>query len=149
MALEVETKGKMEAIRMKKKLESGVVELETALDRANFCNSESQREIKLIQEKTKVVQNRFEEEVRSRAAATDNLVAAERRVNANQNGLEEARSTLEQMDRSRSQVEEELTDLLDLLLWLNTKLLLDLSQRLSCFLLMKLLLDTDLTSYFC
>ena len=110
MALEVETKAKVEAIRMKKKLESGVVELETALDRANFLNSESQKEIKLIQEKTRVVQNRVEEESRIRAAAIDNLVSAERRVNANQNGLEEARSTLEQMDRNRSLVEQELTD---------------------------------------
>ena len=41
----------------------------------------------------------FEEEVRSRAATTDNLVAAERHVSANQNGLEEAHSTEEQTDR--------------------------------------------------
>merc|ERR1719262_1025925 len=34
-ALEVETKGKAEALRMKKKLESDVTELETALEHAN------------------------------------------------------------------------------------------------------------------
>merc|ERR1711962_1367846 len=46
MALESETKGKAEAQRMKKKLESDVMELETGLDHANAANVESQKTIK-------------------------------------------------------------------------------------------------------
>merc|ERR1712088_252014 len=45
-ALEQESKGKAEAIRMKKKLESDVVELETSLEHANAANVETQKSIK-------------------------------------------------------------------------------------------------------
>ena len=49
MALEGETKGKVEALRMKKKLESDTVDLGVALEHANAANAESQRNINLIQ----------------------------------------------------------------------------------------------------
>ena len=42
--------------------------------------------------------------------AHDNLLNADRRVNANQNALEEARTLLEQADRARRAVEQELAD---------------------------------------
>merc|ERR1711964_504413 len=45
MALDMECKGKVEALRMKKKLESDIVELETELEHANAANAESQRNI--------------------------------------------------------------------------------------------------------
>merc|ERR1712061_225938 len=49
MELESETKGKVEALRMKKKLETDVVDLGVALEHANAANAESQRNIKRIQ----------------------------------------------------------------------------------------------------
>merc|ERR1711933_652433 len=49
MALEAETKGKVEALRMKKKLDSDVIDLGVALEHANAANAESQRNISLIQ----------------------------------------------------------------------------------------------------
>merc|ERR1719225_880228 len=45
-ALETESKGKAEALRMKKKLESDVSELETSLEHANAANQETQKTIK-------------------------------------------------------------------------------------------------------
>ncbi len=48
-ALESETKAKVEALRMKKKLETDVLDLETSLEHANAANMESQRTIKSIQ----------------------------------------------------------------------------------------------------
>merc|ERR1711994_546046 len=42
--------------------------------------------------------------------AQDNLIAADRRCNANQNALEEARTLLEQSDRNRRMIEQELAD---------------------------------------
>merc|ERR1719278_18106 len=42
-ALEQESKGKAEAIRMKKKLESDVSELETSLEHANAANVDTQK----------------------------------------------------------------------------------------------------------
>merc|ERR1712115_203567 len=110
MALEAETKGKVEALRMKKKLDSDVVDLGVALEHANAANAESQRNISLIQGNIRNVQKRFEEESRAKAVATDNLISADRRANANQNALEEARTLLEQADRNRRMVEQELAD---------------------------------------
>merc|ERR1719159_1879501 len=110
MELESETKGKVEALRMKKKLESDVVDLGVALEHANAANAESQRNIKRIQATIREVQAKYEDEVRAKSAAQDALIAAERRVNANQNALEEARTLLEQSDRNRRMIEQELAD---------------------------------------
>merc|ERR1712059_225642 len=46
----------------------------------------------------------------AKAVAQDNLIAADRRANANQNALEEARTLLEQADRNRRMMEAELAD---------------------------------------
>jgi len=108
--LDMECKGKVEALRMKKKLESDVVELETELEHANAANVESQRAIKVLGQKIREVQARLEEESRGKSAAQDNLLSADRRCHANQNALEEARTLLEQSDRSRRVLESELVD---------------------------------------
>merc|ERR1712111_97138 len=100
----------VEALRMKKKLEGDVLDLETSLEHANAANAESQRSIKVIQQRLREVQARFEEETRAKAIAQDNLIAADRRCNANQNALEEARTLLEQSDRNRRMIEQELAD---------------------------------------
>merc|ERR1712106_578017 len=110
MALEAETKGKVEALRMQKKLEADVLDLGIALEHANAANAESQKNIKMIQNRLREVQARFEEESRAKAIAQDNLIAADRRCNANQNALEEARTLLEQADRNRRMIEQELAD---------------------------------------
>jgi chromosome segregation ATPase len=110
MALETETKGKVEALRMKKKLEADVIDLGIALEHANAANAESQRNIKLIQNNIRTVQMKFEDENRAKAVAQDNLITADRRANSNQNALEEARTLLEQADRNRRMVEQELAD---------------------------------------
>merc|ERR1719431_1277943 len=110
MELESETKGKVEALRMKKKLESDVCDLGVALEHANAANAESQRNIKRIQTTIREVQTKYEDEVRAKSAAQDALIAADRRVNANQNALEEARTLLEQSDRNRRMIEQELAD---------------------------------------
>merc|ERR1712123_203091 len=105
-----ETKGKVEALRMKKKLEADVNDLGIALEHANAANAESQKNIKFIQQRLRDVQLRFEEENRAKSIAQDNLIAADRRCNANQNALEESRTLLEQSDRNRRMIEQELAD---------------------------------------
>merc|ERR1712106_412495 len=102
--------GKVEALRMKKKLETDVNDLGTALEHANAANAESQKNIKMIQQRIRDVQARFEEENRAKSIAQDNLIAADRRCNANQNALEEGRTLLEQSDRNRRMIEQELAD---------------------------------------
>merc|ERR1712033_57154 len=76
----------------------------------NAANAESQKNIKFIQQRLRDVQAKFEEENRAKAIAQDNLIAADRRCNANQNALEESRTLLEQADRNRRMIEQELAD---------------------------------------
>merc|ERR1712098_657448 len=79
LALETETKAKVEALRMKKKLEADVLDLHTALEHANGANAELQRNIKMIQTRIRDAQTRPDDEVRAKSAAQDNLIAAESR----------------------------------------------------------------------
>merc|ERR1719427_1929391 len=110
MALESESKGKNEALRQKKKLEGDVLDLGIALEHANAASAENQKNIKRIQNNVREIQAKYEDEVRAKTVAQDNLIAAERRVNANQNALEEGRTLLEQADRNRRMIEQELAD---------------------------------------
>lgn len=53
-SLEAEANGKTEALKMKKKLESDINELEIALDHANKSNAEAQKAIKRYIQQIKV-----------------------------------------------------------------------------------------------
>jgi len=61
-ALETETKGKAEALRMKKKLESDVTDLELALEHANAGAMETQSTIKKYQNQVRDAQCKVDEE---------------------------------------------------------------------------------------
>ena len=108
--LESECKGKTEAIRMKKKLESDVNELDVSLEHANAANQETQKTIKGYHQRIRDQQARLEEEQRSKEICRDNMLASERRANSTQNALEEMRTLLEQADRARRTIEQELSD---------------------------------------
>merc|ERR1719189_1015572 len=109
-ALEGESRGKAEALRMKKKLEADVCELETSLEHANAANAETQKTIKRYHQSIRESQAKLEDEQRAKDVARDALIAADRRANSMQNALEEARTLLEQADRSRRMTEQELSD---------------------------------------
>merc|ERR1711976_794148 len=61
-ALESETRAMGEAIRMKKKLEADINELDIALEHANGSNTEAQRSIKKYQAQIKESQSTLEHE---------------------------------------------------------------------------------------
>merc|ERR1711881_501561 len=109
-ALETESKGKAEALRMKKKLESDVTELETALEHANAANQDTQKAIKKYHQQIREAQAKLEDEQRTKESVRDAFLANERRANAAQNALEEARTLLEQADRGRRMTGQELSD---------------------------------------
>merc|ERR1712098_694909 len=94
-ALETEAKGKAEALRMKKKLESDAADLGLALEHAIAGNAETQSTIK-----------KYQLQVRDAQAK----VAADRKAAAMQNCLEESRALLETADRQRRAAEQELAD---------------------------------------
>merc|ERR1712077_115889 len=80
-ALEQESKGKAEGLRMKKKLESDVGELEIALEHSNSNNLETQKSIKKYQQQIREAASKLEEEQRAKELARDAHVVAEKRSN--------------------------------------------------------------------
>merc|ERR1712029_117381 len=109
-ALEAEAKGKAEALRMKKKLESDVGELEIALEHSNANNVETQKAIKKYQAQIRDAATKLADEQRAKEIARDTLVASEKKAHGLQNALEETKTLLEQADRNRRNVEHELAD---------------------------------------
>merc|ERR1712127_138823 len=109
-ALEQESRGKAEALRMKKKLEADVGALDVSLEHANAANIETQKTIKVYHQKIRDSQQRLEDEQRAKEVTRDHLLACERKANTAQNALEEARTLLEQSDRARRVTEQELSD---------------------------------------
>merc|ERR1711878_186699 len=84
-ALETESKGKAEALRMKKKLEADVTELEMSLEHANAANQETQKSIKRYHQQIREAQAHLEEEQRSKEIVRDQLISADRRATSVQN----------------------------------------------------------------
>ena len=93
-AVETEAKGKAEALRMKKKLEGDVIDLDCSLEHANAANAETQRTIKTYQASLRDAQAKLEAEQVAKDRAHDALINADRKANSNQNALEEARMFL-------------------------------------------------------
>merc|ERR1712055_343902 len=108
--LEAEAKGKADAMKAKKKLESDINELEISLDHANKANSDLQKHIKKLHADYNDTQNRVAEQQRIASEYREQYGIAERRANALHGELEESRALLEQSDRARRQAEADLAD---------------------------------------
>merc|ERR1711973_1079998 len=108
-SLEAETRAKAEALRIKKKLESDINELEIALDHSNKANSEAQKSIKRYQGQLREVEGAFEEESRVRREIMEKGGLAERRANALQAEMElaDSRSAVNDMTTINSKASAE------------------------------------------
>merc|ERR1712098_767628 len=109
-SLESEQRAKAEALRIKKKLEGDINELEIALDHANKANAEAQKAIKRYQGQFREAECAYEEEQRGRQEMSEKASLAERRANALQGEMEEARSLLDSAERGKRQTEAELSE---------------------------------------
>merc|ERR1712038_1355614 len=109
-SLEAEARAKTEALRIKKKLESDINELEIALDHANKANSEAHKSIKRYQAQLRDVEGLYEEETRQRRELAEKAGLADRRAVALQGEVEEARALLDSADRSKKQADMELSE---------------------------------------
>merc|ERR1712242_63478 len=109
-SLEAEQRAKAEALRIKKKLESDINELEIALDHANKANSEGQKAIKRYQGSLRDTIQGYEDEARARQQVMEQVGLADRRANALQGELEEARALLDSADRGKKQADMELAE---------------------------------------
>jgi chromosome segregation ATPase len=109
-SLEAEQRAKTEALRIKKKLESDINELEIALDHSNKANSEGQKAIKRYQGQLRETIQAFEDEARSRQEVSEAVGISERKANALSGEVEESRALLDSADRSKRQIDAELAD---------------------------------------
>merc|ERR1712127_719940 len=109
-SLECEQRAKAEALRIKKKLEGDINELEIALDHSNKANSEAQKAIKRYQGQMRESECAYEEEQRQRQEVAERASLADRRANALAGEMEEARSLLDSAERGKRQTEAELSE---------------------------------------
>merc|ERR1712158_51189 len=109
-SLESEQRAKAEALRIKKKLEGDINELEIALDHANKANSEAQKAIKRYQGQHREAECAYEEE--QRQEVVEKATLADRRANALAGEMEEARSLLDSAERAVHTMHAEIDDML-------------------------------------
>merc|ERR1711971_1088479 len=109
-SLESEQRAKAEALRIKKKLEGDINELEIALDHANKANSEAQKAIKRYQGQMRESECALAEESRVRQEMAEKASLADRRANALAGEMEESRSLLDSAERGKRQTEAELSE---------------------------------------
>merc|ERR1712036_147544 len=107
---EAESRAKGEALRIKKKLESDINELEIALDHSNKANSEAHKSIKRYQGQLRDTEGLLESETSQKIEITEKAGLAERKANALQGELEESRALLDSADRSKKQTDMELAE---------------------------------------
>ena len=81
-SLEAEQRSKTEALRIKKKLEADINELEIALDHANKANAEGQKAIKRYQGSLRDTIQSYEDESRLRQQIMESVGISERKGNA-------------------------------------------------------------------
>merc|ERR1712200_67655 len=98
-SLEGEQRSKAEALRIKKKLEGEINELEIALDHANKANNEAQKSIK-----------RYQTQLREAECGYEEASLHERKAQALGAEMEEARALLDSADRGKRQTEAELVE---------------------------------------
>merc|ERR1712106_732634 len=109
-SLEAEQRAKGEALRIKKKLEGEINELEIGLDHANKANSEGLKSIKRYQTQLRDTIQLFEDEARARAHISEAVGIAERKAGALSGEAEESRALIDSADRAKRQIEAEIGD---------------------------------------
>merc|ERR1711878_120006 len=90
-SLDTEQRAKAEGLRIKKKLEGEINEFEIALDHANKANNEALKSIKRYQGQYREAESAYEEACRMRQEMSEKASLADRRANALQGEVEEAR----------------------------------------------------------
>ncbi len=109
-SLEAETRSRNEALRIKKKMEGDLNEMEIQLSQANRQAADAQKQLKMIQSCLKDTQLQLDDTLHSNDDLKENIALLERRNNLIQAELEELRAVLEQTERGRKLAEQELTE---------------------------------------
>merc|ERR1712152_83096 len=110
VSLEAEQKSKAEALRIKKKLEGDINELEIGLDQANKANAEGLKALKRYQQQLRDTIQGFEDEARARQQVCEQVGISERKAAALNGEMEESRALLDSSERANRQLTQEISD---------------------------------------
>uniref|UniRef100_A0A3P8VLA5 Myosin, heavy chain 7B, cardiac muscle, beta a n=1 Tax=Cynoglossus semilaevis TaxID=244447 RepID=A0A3P8VLA5_CYNSE len=108
--LDAEAKSRSEAVRLRKKMEGDLNEMEVQLSHANRQAAESQKLLRNLQVQIKDVQLELDDTVHKNEELKEQVAVTERRNNLLAAEVEELRSLLEQNDRARKLAEHELLE---------------------------------------
>ncbi|XP_054501124.2 myosin heavy chain, skeletal muscle, adult-like [Agelaius phoeniceus] len=108
--LDAEIRSRNEALRLKKKMEGDLNEMEIQLSHANRLAAEAQKNLRNTQAVLKDTQIHLDDALRTQEDLKEQVAMVERRANLLQAEVEELRAALEQTERSRKLAEQELLD---------------------------------------
>uniref|UniRef100_A0A8U7NUC2 Uncharacterized protein n=1 Tax=Corvus moneduloides TaxID=1196302 RepID=A0A8U7NUC2_CORMO len=108
--LDAEIRSRNEALRLKKKMEGDLNEMEIQLSHANRVAAEAQKNLRNTQAVLKDTQIHLDDALRTQEDLKEQVAMVERRANLLQAEVEELRAALEQTERSRKLAEQELLD---------------------------------------
>ncbi|NXX39991.1 MYH7 protein, partial [Tricholaema leucomelas] len=109
-SLDAETRSRNEALRLKKKMEGDLNEMEIQLGHANRAAAEAQKQVKSLQGLLKDTQLQLDDVVRVSEELRESSAMVERRSCLLQAELQELRALLEQTERGRRLAEQELVE---------------------------------------
>uniref|UniRef100_A0A670JQQ6 Myosin heavy chain 4 n=1 Tax=Podarcis muralis TaxID=64176 RepID=A0A670JQQ6_PODMU len=108
--LDAEIRSRNDALRIKKKMEGDLNEMEIQLSHANRQAAEALKNLRNTQGILKDTQIHLDEAMRSQEDLKEQVAMVERRANLMQAEIEELRAALEQTERGRKIAEQELLD---------------------------------------
>ncbi|XP_053232062.1 myosin-1B-like [Podarcis raffonei] len=108
--LDAEIRSRNDALRLKKKMEGDLNEMEIQLSHANRQAAEAQKNLRNTQGILKDTQIHLDEAIRCQEDLKEQVAMVERRANLMQAEIEELRAALEQTERGRKIAEQELLD---------------------------------------
>uniref|UniRef100_A0A452E568 Myosin heavy chain 4 n=1 Tax=Capra hircus TaxID=9925 RepID=A0A452E568_CAPHI len=108
--LDAEIRSRNDALRIKKKMEGDLNEMEIQLNHANRQATEAIKNLRNTQGVLKDTQLHLDDAIRGQDDLKEQLAMVERRANLMQAEIEELRASLEQTERSRRVAEQELLD---------------------------------------
>ncbi|KAJ8389115.1 hypothetical protein AAFF_G00123210 [Aldrovandia affinis] len=108
--LDAETRSRNDAVRVKKKMEGDLNEMEIQLGHANRQAAEAHKQLRIVQGQLKDAQVHLDEAVRLQEDTKEQLAIVERRSALMMAEIEEMRAALEQSERARKLAEQELID---------------------------------------
>ncbi|XP_077474736.1 myosin-4-like [Stigmatopora argus] len=108
--LDAEVRSRNDALRVKKKMDGDLNEMEIQLGHANRQASEVLKQLRTVQAQLKEAQMHLDDSLRGQDDMKEQVTMMERRAGLMQAEIEELRAVVEQTERSRKVAEQELID---------------------------------------